>query len=106
MQLSIAAAQCFSLAGRSRIAALLRADVADVLLRQGNSLAAAALYDRVARLLLRDGWPALAATLLLRLADCQKVPASVLTVGPTSIIVYPHIVRPCGHNDKTILCPH
>lgn len=53
IELSAAAARCYSRCGRHRSAATMRADVADALAARGQLSAAAALYERQVRLLCR-----------------------------------------------------
>lgn len=73
MELSSAAARCYTACGRRRAAAAMHADVAVVLDARGHAAAAAALFRRQAALLLREGWPQLAAPVLQKLAACQEV---------------------------------
>jgi hypothetical protein len=69
--LSEAAASCYARGGHARSAALLRADVADALAKQGSVHSAAELYEAQCRTFLREGWHALAARTLPKLAACQ-----------------------------------
>ncbi|KAI7835534.1 hypothetical protein COHA_010562 [Chlorella ohadii] len=71
IELSEAAAKCYSQCGHLRNAALLRADVADALVKAGQLERAAQLYGRQCRTFLREGWHALAAATLPKLAACQ-----------------------------------
>ena len=60
VELSEAAAVCYSQCGHLRTAALLRADVADALVKAGSLQRAAGLYERQCRTFLR--WPGCAGT--------------------------------------------
>jgi tetratricopeptide (TPR) repeat protein len=71
MELSQAAASCYSRCGHLRSAALLLADVADALAKQGSLQKAAELYEQQCRCYLREGWLVLAAAALPKLAACQ-----------------------------------
>lgn len=66
-------------AGRRRVAALMRAEVAEVLVARGLVARAAALVEQQCRLFLAEGWPRLAAALLPRLIVCQK---ALMQVNP------------------------
>lgn len=72
VELSGAAGTCYVVAGRRRVAALMRAEVAEVLVARGLVARAAALVEQQCRLFLAEGWPRLAAALLPRLIACQK----------------------------------
>ena len=73
MELSGAAAACYSMCGRKRNAALLRAGIADALVARGKVPRAALVLQRQCQLILREAWWHLAAVLLPRLLLCQKL---------------------------------
>lgn len=77
MELTGAAAACYSVCGRKRNAALLRADIADALVARGNVPRAALVLQRQCQLILKEAWWNLAAVLLPRLMHCQKVLSQV-----------------------------
>ena len=83
VELSGAAGACYVAAGRRRVAALMRAEVAEVLVARGLVARAAALVEQQCRLFLAEGWPRLAAALLPRLIACQK-----------SLMQVPHVSLP------------
>jgi hypothetical protein len=76
IELSAAAARCYSYCGRKRNAALMRADVADALLRRGMLREAATLFEWQALIFTHEAWHRLAAAVLPKLIACQKVPAA------------------------------
>ena len=79
MELSGAAAACYSRCGRRRNAALMRADAADALIARGNTARAALVLQRQCRLFVREGWWYLAAAVLPRLLHCQKLLMQVIS---------------------------
>ncbi len=78
MELSGAAAACYTRCGRKRNGALMMADIADALMARGNVARAAVVLQRQCRLFLKEGWWELAAAVLLRLLQCQKMLMQVL----------------------------
>jgi len=78
MELSGAAAACYTRCGRKRNGALMMADIADALMARGNVARAAVVLQRQCRLFLKEGWWELAAAVLPRLLQCQKMLMQVL----------------------------
>ncbi len=78
MELSGAAAACYTRCGRKRNGALMMPDIADALMARGNVARAAVVLQRQCRLFLKEGWWELAAAVLPRLLQCQKMLMQVL----------------------------
>lgn len=78
MELSGAAAACYTRCGRKRNGVLMMADIADALMARGNVTRAAVVLQRQSRLFLKEGWWELAAAILPRLLQCQKMLMQVL----------------------------
>jgi len=85
MELSGAAAACYTRCGRKRNGALMMADIADALIARGNVARAAVVLQRQCRLFLKEGWWELAAAVLPRLLQCQKMLMQVLLLVTFSV---------------------
>ncbi len=85
MELSGAAAACYTRCGRKRNGALMMADIADALMARGNVARTAVVLQRQCRLFLKEGWWELAAAVLPRLLQCQKMLMQVLLLVMCSV---------------------
>jgi len=85
MELSGAAAACYTRCGRKRNCALMMADIADALIARGNVARAAVVLQRQCQLFLKEGWWELAAAVLPRLLQCQKMLMQVLLLVTFSV---------------------
>eukprot|EP00210_Caulerpa_lentillifera_P000161 g156.t1 len=72
VELTLAAAWCYARCGRLRTSALLRVDVAPLLLNHGLDSAAQQLYHMKCDMYLREGWHVLSAHVLPQLSACLK----------------------------------
>ncbi|GAB4816227.1 hypothetical protein N2152v2_003273 [Parachlorella kessleri] len=103
--LSKGGARCYGACGRRRHAALLHADVADVLMWRGDLEEAAELYSSQCRAALREGWYSLAAHTLPKLAACQLASKGAsagagLADTAAAMLALPWQYRPEGVDDS------
>ena len=79
MELSGAAASCYTLCGRQRNGVLMWADVTEVLMARGLVTRAAANLDRQCTIMHRNRWWRLVAAIGPRLLECQSLIMQVVT---------------------------
>ncbi|GMH45221.1 hypothetical protein BSKO_13178 [Bryopsis sp. KO-2023] len=72
VEVTLAAAWCYSRTGRVRTSAVLRSDVAPLLLRHGLVSASQQLYQMKSDMYFREGWDTLKAQVLPQMAACLR----------------------------------
>lgn len=91
LQLSSAAALCYTSAGWRRTGELMVCRVAELLVQRGQAVAAANVMQRQARLFLSEGWLLLGTHVLRDLLDCHLQMYRVLitsSISPTSFMAH------------------